>query len=83
MHATTQDPALLAVEIAYLTRLNALQQDLITRYRDYLIAANPAPSIDDATPREWDLGTRCYYLQKDNDALRELAEEYRRLAHER
>lgn len=83
MCVTTQDPALLAGEVAYLKRLNTLQQDLITRYHDYLIASESAPSIDDATPREWDLGTRCYYLQKDNDALRELAEEYRRLAHER
>ncbi len=73
----------LANEIVYLKRLNTLQHDLIARYHEYLLAFNPAHSIDDASPREWDLSTRCYYLQKDNDALRELAEEYRGLLNDK
>ena len=78
MTATSQDPTLLAAQVVYLTRLNELQKDLIISYRDFLSKTNQEQTLSNT---EFSLGVRCQFLQKDNDALRELAEEYRRLAH--
>ncbi len=66
----------------YYEKLCNLQKDTLERMHKYIHDTNRPRSIDDASPREWDLVTRCYYLQKDNDALRELCEEYRRALEE-
>lgn len=65
----------------YYQRLSNIQGDLIQKYRGFLLSCNPQ-YLKDCTPREWDLGTRCYYLQRDNEALRELSEEYRKTLEE-
>lgn len=38
-------------------------------------------SIDDATEREWTLASELYYVRKDNEALRELVNEFRKVVH--
>lgn len=64
----------------YLTKLCALQKDLIESYNKYIHATNRPTSLHDASEREWSLSSQCLYLKKDNDALRELAEEYKAIA---
>lgn len=65
----------------YYQNLCNLLTEQNNQYRAFLFKSNPS-RLSDPSPREWDLGTRCYYLQKDNDALRELCEEYRRALEE-
>ena len=61
----------------YYQNLCNLQGELIQNYRSFLLASNHS-SLSSASPREWDLGRQVYYLQTDNEALRELCEEYRK-----
>ncbi len=65
----------------YYQNLCNLQGELIQNYRSFLLANNPQ-FLKDCTPREWDLGRQVYLLQKDNEALRELSEEYRKTLEE-
>lgn len=65
----------------YYQNLCNLQGELICEYRSFLLTSNPS-SLSSATPREWDLGQQVYMLQKDNEALRELSEEYRKTLEE-
>jgi len=60
----------------YYQNLSNLQREVIDKYHEYLIKGNHNV-LRDATPREWDLGARCYYFEKDNYAIRELCEEFR------
>ena len=66
----------------YYKNLCNLQREVIDSYHRYIHAGSGQPRLNDASPREWDLGTRCYYFEKDNDALRELCEEYRKALEE-
>ncbi len=66
----------------YLTKLCELQKEIIETYHHYIHASNKPVCLDDATPREWSLASRCHYLERDNKALRELAEEWRSKSHE-
>lgn len=61
----------------YYKTLCELQKGVIEDYRNFLFISNPQ-KINAISPREWDLGRQVYYLQKDNEALRELSEEYRK-----
>ena len=65
----------------YYQNICNLQGELIQNYRSFLLASNPS-SLSSASPREWDLGRQVYYLQTDNEALRELCEEYRQALEE-
>lgn len=65
----------------YYQNLSNLQQEMIRAYRDYLFQSNPG-RLKNTTPREWDLGSMCYYLQRDNEALRELNGKYRKILKE-
>ena len=66
----------------YYQNLCNLQKEVMERMHKYIHNLDKPHSINDATPREWDLGTRCYYLQRDNELLRELSEEYRKTIEE-
>ena len=66
----------------YYENLCDLQKQAIERMHRYIHQTSGPCSLNEASPREWSLGSRCYYLQKDNDALRELCEEYRKALEE-
>ena len=65
----------------YYQNYSNLLRELNGSYREYLIKQNPQ-YLKDCTPREWDLGRQVYLLQKDNEALRELSEEYKKTLEE-
>ncbi len=71
-------------EATYYKNLCSIQKELIEKMHDYIHRTDPnrPKSIDDATPREWDLGMRVWMLQQDNNQLRELANEYRNMVRE-
>ena len=65
----------------YYHNYSNLLKELNDSYRDFLLKSNPQ-KINDTTPREWDLGRQVYLLQQDNEALRNLCEEYRKTLEE-
>lgn len=81
-HVTIPQPRVNAT-LTYLSKLCALQEEMMERYRIFIRTIQTAPQkLGDASPREWELSSRCYYLEKDNEALRELAEDYKKALHE-
>lgn len=65
----------------YYEKLSQLQKDIIARYHEYIHHQMGQSGLNGAGPHEWDLSTTAYYLRKDNDALRELCEEYKQALH--
>lgn len=63
---------------AYYKTLCSLQKDIIGKMHKYIHGLDRPRSTHDATPREWDLAMQCYFLKRDNEALHELCDEYRK-----
>lgn len=68
-------------EAEYYKTLCALQKKTLEDCWRFIHQMDPPNSLDDASSREWSLGSQLLHCRKDNDALRELAEEYRERLH--
>lgn len=68
-------------EAEYYKTLCALQKKTLEDCWKFIHATNRPTDLDSASAREWSLSSQLLYCRKDNDALRELVEEYRERLH--
>lgn len=73
------DVKLVSSANAYFSGRVEILEILLDEYRQKIMDMTSGCKINEASPREWELSKQVLYLKKDNDALRELAEEYRKL----
>jgi hypothetical protein len=64
-------------EAEYYKNLCALQKKTLEDCWKFIHQMDRPKSLDDATPREWSLSSRLVYVERDNEALRGLCDEYR------